>query len=78
MLSQINSPADLAALSHEDLIELSAEIRGLLIEKVSKTGGHLGPNLGVVELTVAIHRVFESPKMSLSLILGINPMFTKY
>ena len=55
MLSQINSPADLAALSHEDLIELSAEIRGLLIEKVSKTGGHLGPNLGVVELTVAIH-----------------------
>jgi 1-deoxy-D-xylulose-5-phosphate synthase len=52
----------LAALSHEDLIELSAEIRGLLIEKVSKTGGHLGPNLGVVELTVAIHRVFESPK----------------
>ena len=62
MLSQINSPADLAALSHEELIELSAEIRGLLIEKVSKTGGHLGPNLGVVELTVAIHRVFESPK----------------
>ena len=62
MLSQINSPADLAALSHENLIELSAEIRALLIEKVSKTGGHLGPNLGVVELTVAIHRVFESPK----------------
>jgi 1-deoxy-D-xylulose-5-phosphate synthase len=62
MLSQIDSPADLAALSHENLIELSAEIRALLIEKVSKTGGHLGPNLGVVELTVAIHRVFESPK----------------
>ena len=62
MLSQINSPADLAALSHAELIELSGEIRALLIEKVSKTGGHLGPNLGVVELTVAIHRVFESPK----------------
>ena len=62
MLSQINSPADLASLSQADLIELSAEIRALLIEKVSKTGGHLGPNLGVVELTVAIHRVFESPK----------------
>lgn len=62
MLSQINSPADLAALSHENLIELSAEIRALLIEKVSKTGGHLGPNLGVVELTIAIHRAFESPK----------------
>lgn len=62
MLNQINSPADLAALSQEDLIELSAEIRVLLIEKVSKTGGHLGPNLGVVELTIAIHRVFESPR----------------
>ena len=62
MLSQINSPADLASLTHEQLIELSSEIRALLIEKVSKTGGHLGPNLGVVELTVAIHRVFESPK----------------
>ncbi|MEI7540873.1 MAG: 1-deoxy-D-xylulose-5-phosphate synthase [Actinomycetes bacterium] len=62
MLSQINSPADLATLSHDQLIELSAEIRALLVEKVSKTGGHLGPNLGVVELTLAIHRVFESPK----------------
>jgi len=62
MLSKINSPADLAALSHADLIELSAEIRALLIEKVSKTGGHLGPNLGVVELTIAIHIAFESPK----------------
>ncbi len=62
MLSQINSPADLATLTHDQLIELSAEIRTLLVEKVSKTGGHLGPNLGVVELTVAIHRVFESPK----------------
>ena len=62
MLSKINSPDDLAALSHENLIELSTEIRALLIEKVSKTGGHLGPNLGVVELTIAIHRAFESPK----------------
>jgi 1-deoxy-D-xylulose-5-phosphate synthase len=62
MLSQINSPDDLATLTHDELIDLSAEIRELLIEKVSKTGGHLGPNLGVVELTVAIHRIFESPK----------------
>ena len=62
MLSQINSPADLASLTHEQLIELSSEIRALLVEKVSKTGGHLGPNLGVIELTLAIHRVFESPK----------------
>jgi 1-deoxy-D-xylulose-5-phosphate synthase len=41
---------------------LAQEIRGFLIEKVSKSGGHLGPNLGVVELTIALHRVFESPK----------------
>ena len=62
MLSRIKSPADLDSLNHEQLIELSDEIRALLVEKVSKTGGHLGPNLGVVELTIAIHRVFESPK----------------
>jgi len=62
MLDAIKSPADLAGLTTEQLTELAEEIRGFLIEKVSKTGGHLGPNLGVVELTVAIHRVFESPK----------------
>lgn len=62
MLNQIKSPADLAGLSPLQLIQLSDEIRNFLIEKVSKTGGHLGPNLGVIELTIAIHRTFESPK----------------
>ena len=62
MLSQIKSPADLATLSVSELTELSQEIRTFLIEKVSKSGGHLGPNLGVVELTIAIHRTFDSPK----------------
>lgn len=62
MIEQIKSPKDLAALSGADLTILAAEIRTFLIDKVSKTGGHLGPNLGVVELTIAIHRVFESPK----------------
>ena len=61
-LESIQTPADLAKLSYPALNELSAEIRDFLIEKVSKSGGHLGPNLGVVELTIAIHRVFESPK----------------
>ena len=62
MLESIKSPADLRGLSYEQLDELSAEIRQFLITKVSKTGGHLGPNLGVVELTLAIHRTFDSPK----------------
>ena len=62
LLSQINSPDDLSKLDYLQLTTLSSEIRDFLIEKVSKSGGHLGPNLGVVELTLALHRVFESPK----------------
>ena len=61
LLSTISGPANLRGLSAEDLIKLSAEIRSFLIENVSQTGGHLGPNLGVVELTIALHRVFDSP-----------------
>lgn len=60
-LPKISKPADLAQLDYPDLDVLSTEIRGFLVDKVSKTGGHLGPNLGVVELTIAIHRVFSSP-----------------
>jgi len=62
MIEQIKSPKDLAALSPAELTALAAEIRSFLIDKVTKTGGHLGPNLGVVELTIAIHRTFDSPK----------------
>ncbi len=62
MIEQIKSPKDLAELSPADLIALAEEIRAFLIAKVTKTGGHLGPNLGVVELTIAIHRTFDSPK----------------
>jgi 1-deoxy-D-xylulose-5-phosphate synthase len=61
-LESISAPSDLAKLSYPALNDLSLEIRDFLIEKVSKSGGHLGPNLGVVELTIAIHRIFESPK----------------
>lgn len=60
-LDRISSPSDLARMSNSELIELSEEIREFLIEKVSKSGGHLGPNLGVVELTIAVHRIFQSP-----------------
>lgn len=61
MLEGLTSPADIKSLSQEQLRALAAEIRQLLISKVSATGGHLGPNLGVVELTLALHYVFDSP-----------------
>ncbi len=61
LLEGISSPEDLRALPEEDLDALAMEIREFLVQQVSATGGHLGPNLGVVELTLALHRVFESP-----------------
>jgi 1-deoxy-D-xylulose-5-phosphate synthase len=62
MKINIQSPDQLRVMSPEELVNLAADIREFLIEKVSRTGGHLGPNLGVVELTIAIHRVFQSPR----------------
>jgi 1-deoxy-D-xylulose-5-phosphate synthase len=61
LLESISGPRDLKALSPDELPALASEIRDLLIEIVSRTSGHLGPNLGVVELTIALHRVFDSP-----------------
>lgn len=62
LLEAIRSPADVRRLSSRQLDTLAAEIRHFLVAEVSRTGGHLGPNLGVVELTIALHRVFESPR----------------
>nr|WP_294694030.1 1-deoxy-D-xylulose-5-phosphate synthase [uncultured Friedmanniella sp.] len=62
LLSTLHSPQDLRALAPDQLDQLSTEIRQFLVENVSQTGGHLGPNLGVVELTLALHRVFDSPQ----------------
>ena len=62
ILPSIESPADLQALSYDELDQLSSEIRDFIISTVKSTGGHLGSNLGVVELTLALHRVFDSPK----------------
>ncbi|MFB7493620.1 1-deoxy-D-xylulose-5-phosphate synthase [Streptomyces sp. NPDC056161] len=62
LLTRIRGPRDLDRLSLEELNQLAEEIRTFLVDAVAKTGGHLGPNLGVVELTIALHRVFESPK----------------
>jgi 1-deoxy-D-xylulose-5-phosphate synthase len=62
LLEHVNSPEDVKKLSREQAVQLAQEIREYLVHSVSKTGGHLGPNLGVVELSIAMHRVFNSPK----------------
>ena len=62
VLESITAPRDLRALDDDQLTSLAAEIRDALISQCSRTGGHLGPNLGVVELTLALHRVFDSPR----------------
>ena len=61
LLETISGPRDLDRLTDDQMVELAGEIRRFLVAEVSKTGGHLGPNLGVVELTLALHRVFQSP-----------------
>ena len=65
ILDTIRNPQDLNELTEEQLEQLASEIREFLITNVSQTGGHLGPNLGVVELTLAVHRIFESPRDSI-------------
>jgi len=62
LLDGVRSPADIKAVRDEDLPQLAQEVRDELIKVLSQTGGHLGPNLGVVELTIALHRVFSTPK----------------
>ena len=62
LLASVRKPADLDRLTSEDLVALAAEIRRHLVASVARTGGHLGPNLGVVELTIALHRTFRSPR----------------
>ena len=62
LLDRIHKPSDLRTLSDGELRTLAGEIRQFLISNVARTGGHLGPNLGVVELTMAIHLVFDSPQ----------------
>lgn len=62
LLDSINGPADLRSLRPDQLPQLAQEIRDFLVTSVTRTGGHLGPNLGVVELTIALHRVFDSPR----------------
>jgi len=80
LLHSINSPSDLKKIPARQIPALAKEVREFLIDRVSKTGGHLGPNLGVVELTIAIHRVFDSPQDSIIWDTGhqsyVHKMFT--
>src|SRR5260370_22542385 len=62
LLDGVHAPADIKALREQDLPQLGQEVRDELIRVLSQTGGHLGPNLGVVELTIALHRVFKTPR----------------
>ena len=62
LLSRIEGPEDLKSLTHEQLAEVALDCRKIIIETITKTGGHLASNLGVVELTLALHRAFDSPK----------------
>ncbi|TCO51541.1 1-deoxy-D-xylulose-5-phosphate synthase [Kribbella antiqua] len=62
VLETVGGPADLKKLTGQQLTDLAAEIRDVLVDTVSRTGGHLGPNLGMVEITLAMHRVFDSPR----------------
>src|SRR3954447_26302053 len=65
LLEQINDPTDLRGLTYEQLDELAGEIRDVIVEAVAEHAGHLGSNLGAVELSLALHRVFESPTAAL-------------
>ncbi|MCK5760972.1 MAG: 1-deoxy-D-xylulose-5-phosphate synthase, partial [Candidatus Delongbacteria bacterium] len=62
ILNKINSPSDIKELDSKELEQLAEETRKFIIENVDKTGGHLAPSLGVVELTIALHKVFDTPK----------------
>src|SRR5262249_58108025 len=80
LLDGIRSPADIKALREQDLPQLAQEVRDELIKVLSQTGGHLGANLGVVELTIALHRVFNTPRdrfvMDVSQQGYVHKMFT--
>ncbi|WP_439603917.1 1-deoxy-D-xylulose-5-phosphate synthase N-terminal domain-containing protein, partial [Shinella sp.] len=62
LLDKVRIPADLKAVDDRDLPQLASELRAEMVDAVSRTGGHLGAGLGVVELTIAIHKVFDTPK----------------
>ena len=77
-IEKINGPADVKRLSAGELETLSEEVRGVLLKKLSEHGGHVGPNLGMVEATVALHYVFNSPADKIVYDVSHQVMHTKY
>lgn len=77
-IEKINGPADVKRLSAGELETLSEEVRGVLLKKLSEHGGHVGPNLGMVEATVALHYVFNSPADKIVYDVSTKVMHTKY
>ena len=76
-IENINGPEDVKKLSEDQLNVLAEEIRDALLKKLSKHGGHFGPNFGMVEATIAMHYVFESPKARSYMMFPINLIHTK-
>ena len=78
LLSAINSPSDLRALDRSQLPQLADELRAFVLESVSKTGGHLSSNLGTVELTIALHYVFDTPEDRIVWDVGTRRIRTRF
>ena len=77
ILDKVDSPKDLKSLNAQELNLLADEMRELIIKKVNTTGGHFGPNLGIVETTIALHYVFNSPTDKIVFDVSINVIRTK-
>ena len=78
ILNKVNSPSDVKKLNNEELNILAQEIRDAVINRVSKIGGHFGPNLGIVEATIAMHYVLIHLQIRLYMMFLINLILTKY
>ena len=78
LLKTIDDPAQLRALDRKQLAQLATELRAFVLESVSKTGGHLSSNLGTVELTIALHYVFDTPTTASSGMSATRPIRTRF
>ena len=78
ILDKVNYPKDLKNLTIDEMVALSGEMRELIIRKVNTTGGHMGPNLGIIEATIALHYVFNCPQDKIILMYHTSAILTKF